>query len=267
MKNCILFAAGVSNPGKLYIINELFGALKKNLPDADYFAGINANSSAGTGEAILAQITPLAMQTVPEDLKLSSDASSFQLALKLLRESGRRYDLYWFVHTKGGYNPREERLRFYINNYIGNAAEIQRLFSIFPSLGIYGLHGMFQGSVFKFWKTYNKDHIVDIHRNTSHNMLRYKHVKWTYIETFYTIRGAAINHFLEIAEDSFFNTKIGDKCYFETIIPWIPTRMGMFPYVENKMCYRGGGNLNKSTRRWITENRLENPEFDQLLAM
>jgi len=267
MKNSLLFAAGLADAGSIRVIDELMTALKQNLPDADYFVGINSDSFAGTSESILRHITPVAMETVPSVLNLKSDASAYQLAIKLLRESGRRYDLYWFIHTKGSYHNRDERRKMYIDRFIGKASEIRMIFSEFPNIGSYGLQGVAKGSSRTSWKTYNKDHIIDICGNIPHDEFKYTHVNWSYIDTIYAIRGEAINHFLDITPDSFYNSRIEDICYFETVIPWIPARMGFFPYVETKKCFRNKDNLNKITKQWIIENKLGCSEFDRLLTL
>ena len=267
MKNCILFAAGLSDSGKLYIIDELLTALKINLPEADYYVGINSYSFEGTSEAFLSHINPVAMEKVSPELYVESDTSAFQLAMKLLKESKRKYDLFWFVHTKGGYHARDERRKLYIEKFIGRAWVIENMFREFPGLGIYGLQGVAKSAGGIKWSAYNKDHIIDICGNVSHDRFRYTHVNWSYIETFYAIRGDAVNHFLDITDDDFYNSKISDICYFETIIPWIPTRMGLFPYVDIKKCFRKKGNLNMITSKWIRENNLQCPEFDLLLTL
>jgi len=267
MKNCVLFAAGIADSDKVYIIDELITAVKINLLSADYFVGINADSYPGTSESIHKYISPVAYGTVPASLNLRSDASAFQLALRLLKESGRRYDLYWFIHTKGGFHGRNDRRKLYIDRFIGKADEIADMFLEFPGLGSYGLHGVTSGSSGRSWNNYNTDHVTDICGNIPHDRFRHAHVNWSYIETFYALRGEAINHFLEITPDSFYDSRIGDICYFETVIPWIPSRMGLFPYVETRKCFRKKGNLNQMTRQWIRENNLGCPEFDRLLTL
>jgi len=267
MKHCILFAAGLADEGRIYIVDELMTALKENLPNADYFVGINTDSCAGTSESILRHVTPVAMGTVPTAINVKSDASAFQLAMRLLRESDRRYDLYWFIHTKGGYHNRDDRRKVYIDRFIGKASDIRMIFSEFPSLGSYGLQGVIKRPRWKSFRNYKKDHVIDICRNIPHHGFKYTHVNWSYIDTIYAIRGEAINHFLDIAPDSFYYSRIKDLFYFETVIPWIPTRMGFFPYVETKECFRKKGNINKMTKRWIKKNKLGCEEFDCLLTL
>jgi hypothetical protein len=267
LRNGILFSAGLADKDRVHIIDELLTALNQNLPDADYFVGINTDSCKGTCESIRQHVTPVAMEIVPATTVVKSDVSGYQLAMKLLKESNRRYDLYWFIHSKGGYHNRDGNRKFYIDRFIGKAQEIRVMFSQFPGLGSYGLRGVAKMKYCRSWKNYKKDHILDICGNIQHDEFKFTHVNWSYMETIYALRGEAINHFLDITPDSYFSSRIKDPCYFETVIPWIPTRMGFFPYVENKKCFWKRGDLNKITRKWIRKNKLECEEFDHLLTL
>jgi len=266
MKNCVLFASAISDASKLYALEELIAPFNGK-SSFDFFIGINPSSYKDTYECILKYITPRRMEFVPNELEIDSDASCYQTALRLLKESNERYDLYWFIHTKGGHNDRDVDRRLYINELINNSDEIINIFKKFPNLGSYSLRGNKIGDPKIPWDIYDADHVIDICKNTKHNNFLYSHVNWSYIDTIYVLNGKCVNHFLDICPYDFYTKKITDRYYFETAPAWIPSRMGFFPYVKNKQCYWQTGNLNDVTEKWINYNNLQCEEFDELLKM
>lgn len=266
MKNCVLFASSIADSSKLHVLNELLSPFKEN-SNFDFFVGINPSSFKGTTDFILNYINPRKMEFVPEELELDSDASCYQTALRLLKESNERYDLYWFIHTKGGFNNRDLDRHLYVNDFIKKSNEIIQMFEKFQKLGSYSLMGNKIGNPKIPWDVYDSDHIIDICKNTKHNKFIYTHVNWSYINTIYVLNGKCINHFLDICPNDFYNKKINDRYYFETTPAWIPSRMGFFPYVKNKECYWQTGNLNDVTKKWIVDNNLLCDEFNELLKL
>jgi hypothetical protein len=69
------------------------------------------------------------------------------------------------------------------------------------------------------------------------------------------LKGKPVEDFIKAVPDSFFHTKV-DPWYFETVLPWVPSRAGYYPYVKIRECFWNQGDLLNITERWIKENNL-----------
>ena len=65
---------------------------------------------------------------VSEDLNIDSDASAYQLALKLLKESGKEYKLIRFFHTKGVTKNREYIKKELFTSFLNKRYQISKKF-------------------------------------------------------------------------------------------------------------------------------------------
>jgi len=137
-----------------------------------------------------------------------------------------------------------------------NRKHIESIFSTNNYLGSYGLRGVSRSAGQIQWSVYNKDHELDICSNIISNNLPYTHVNWSYMETMYVMNKQSIETFLSLSTDTFYNTKIQEPCYFEVIFPWIATRCGYFPYIQQSDCFFGERSLKDITNEWIQNNNL-----------
>jgi len=257
MKSCIVFAVSIFEESKLYVLEQYMRSFKGNYQDCDLYVGINHGSLNIVEEVIKSYGLNSYMIRTPENLYNTSDTSAYQIALKHLKNSGNRYDLYWFAHTKGGVNGRDHERNLYLVEMFGNRENIERLFVDYPYIGSYALRGVSGGAAGDDWRVFNRDHVVEICSNKITKELPYTHVNWSYIETMYVINKQSIDTFFSITTDEFYDTKIKDRWYFETIFPWVPTRCGYFPYVKQEHCFFGNGaSLKKITEDWIEKNNL-----------
>lgn len=255
MKTCVIYAAYIPNSPKLNVIREFFSVFKSQFHDADFYIGINPGSIPNTINTIKEYGLNCQFVNAQENLDTTTDASAYQAALKLLKDSGNKYDVYWFGHTKGGSNPREEERRLYINEFFSKRKEIEDMFEQHPHLGSWGIRGNYMASSGKKWDTYNVDSCISICGNKKFPPFNYTHVNWSYIETMYALKGKPVEEFINIVPDDFFTTKL-DPWYFETVMPWVPSRCGYFPYVKNQRCFWNTENLSEITKKWIEENNL-----------
>jgi hypothetical protein len=257
MKSCIIFAVSVFNTSRLYVLHEFLTMFKSNFSDCDFYIGINYNSCLEIEEIIKTYDLNVVMERLERsELYCGSDASSYQLALKLLKKSKKSYNLYWFAHTKGAVNDRPYERDMYLNHLFANRTRVEQAFKEYDRIGSFGLRGVSRSAGQLQWSTYNKDHEVDICSNIIDNKLPYTHVNWSYIETMYVINKQSIETFLSLTTDLFYTTKIEEPCYFETVFPWIATRCGYFPYVHQSECFFGERNLVDITYDWMIENDL-----------
>lgn len=258
MRSCVVFAVSIFHPEKLYVLREFLDTFKTKFSDCDYYIGINYGSISEIEDVVANYgLRAKVIRLTNKALYNGSDASAYQIALTLLRDSKQQYDVCWFAHTKGAVNDRPVERSMYLTDLFGNRQPIEELFQSYSCLGSYALRGVSIGAGGDVWASFNNDHYVEICSNKVTNSLKYTHINWSYIETMYAIKGNAVQAFLENAPQEFYNTKIQDPCYFEIIFPWIASRCGYFPYIKNNRCFWGSIDLKDITKQWIEENNLQ----------
>ena len=257
LKTCVVFAVSIFDHSKLVVLHEFLSQFKTLYSDCDFYIGINYNSLNEIETVIDSYgLNANIKRLTNYDLYCGSDASAYQQALKLLKDSNKTYDLYWFAHTKGAVNNRSYERNMYLTQLFGNRTHIESMFKNNDQLGSYALRGVSRSAGQLQWATFNKDHEVDICLNSITNKLPFTHVNWSYIETMYVINKHSVETFLSLTTNLFYDTKIEEPCYFETVFPWIATRCGYFPYIHQSDCFFGERNLNDITNDWIQSNNL-----------
>jgi hypothetical protein len=193
------------------------------------------------------------MDRVPTSLYSDSDASAYQTALNGLRRSGKTYDKYWFVHTKSGVNKHSDYLAdWYIHNFLANKQPIETFMNCNHGIGSYGMLGL----EFNEHRNYpDTDCEIDIFRNTLTDKFPCTRANFFYIHSIYVIDSEPLNIFLNSVSDIWFNSKL-DRYYFEGVFPFIVSRSGYFPYIENRYgC--DAYDLQPNIDAWISSNNLE----------
>jgi len=230
---------------------------KLKFSDCDLYIGINYGSLDNIERIIESYELNTTIRRISDvNMYTGSDAGAYQLALKLLKESKRKYDIYWFAHTKGAVNNRPIERDMYLKQLFANRTQIETIFQTYDQLGSFSLRGVSRSAGQRQWATYDKDHEIDICSNICNDKLPYTHVNWSYIETMYVINKQSVEKFLELTTNTFYDTKIQEPCYFETVFPWIATRCGYFPYIHESNCFFGERNLKDITHEWIQSNNL-----------
>jgi hypothetical protein len=257
MKSSVIFAVSIFDENKIHVLDEFFNEFKRNFSDCDFYIGINYNSLPQVESIIESyRLNTFVSRVVKSELYTGSDASAYQAALKLLKYNNKSYDIYWFGHTKGAVNHRPFERSLYLKELFGNRLEIESLFLNNPKLGSYALRGVSRSAGRLDWATYNKDHEIHLCENVITNELPFTHVNWSYIETMYVINKESVETFLNVTTDNFYNNRISEPCYFETVFPWVATRCGYFPYIKQSECFFKERNLKDITREWIENNKL-----------
>lgn len=255
MKTCVIYAAYIPDSTRLNVVREFFSIFKNHFSDVDFYIGINPGSVPNLPDVIKEYELNTTICHVPESRYTKTDASAYQEALKVLKDDNKQYDIYWFGHTKGGVNAREGERTLYLNEFFSKRKEIEEMFKKYPKLGSYGLRGNYMSAASKKWDVYNVDCGIPICGNVKIPPFNYTHVNWSYVETMYTLKGEPVEAFIKQSPLEFFNTKL-DPWYFETVMPWVPSRCGYFPYVKQKRCYWNTADLPDTTKSWIEENNL-----------
>lgn len=257
MKSCVIFAVSVFDHSKLHVLHEYLNTFKSHYQDCDFYIGINHGSISEIEQVIDSYGLSSKKTRVPYDLYCGSDASAYQAALKLLKQSNLKYDIYWFAHTKGAVNHRPGERSLYLDNLFRNRLDIEKLFQDHEYIGSYALRGVSTSAAGDNWATFNRDHIIEICSNKITNELPYTHVNWSYIETMYAINKNCVETFLSLTKEDFYSVKIEERCYFEVIFPWMVTRLGYFPYIKQSGCFFNQSiSLKNITHKWIVDNQL-----------
>jgi len=95
MKKCIIFASHIPSPDKLFVGVELLNIFVKSFNEYDIYVGIN-NSCREWHDCIdkYSKYLNIFSETTPGHLLIDSDASAFQSALRLLKNTGNKYGIY-----------------------------------------------------------------------------------------------------------------------------------------------------------------------------
>jgi hypothetical protein len=254
MKSCIIFSCTIISEQRLIVLHRFLQTFQQHFSDSDLFIGINPNSLDEVESIINSyNLNVQFIQRCPVELYSDSDASAYQIALKGLRDSNSEYENYWFIHTKSGVNEHSNYLReWYIDNFLANRIPIETFINETPGIGSYGMLGL----AYDEQKSYGKTDIeVDIFENTITDELPYTHAHFFYIHTLYVINKKPLQKFLSLITDNWFETKL-DRYYFEGVFPFIVSRSGYFPYIENQFdC--SSNDLTPKISDWITINKLE----------
>jgi len=262
MKTCIIFAASIFDQSKLNVLQDYLSVFKSHFSDADIYVGINYGSIPNLEEEISKYGLNFHMCRLEnESIYTHSDTSAYQLALHEVKHSGKTYDIYWFGHTKGGVHDdgngysRNNVRKMYIDEMFSKRTEIENMFETNPDLGSWGIRGNSISAAGVEWKNYNVDSYVPICSNVKIPPFNCTHVNWSYIETMYVLKKEAVEAYLNAMPDDYFTTKL-DPWYCETVLPWVPSRCGYFPFVKVKRDYFNHCELTDITKKWINENNL-----------
>lgn len=250
-KSCIVFACTIFSQDRLHVLEEFIDTFRKDFADSDLYIGINPGSVIAVEDTLnKSNLNIVAQKRVNPELYSESDASAYQLALKLLKESGNQYENYWFVHTKGGVNSHSDYLRkWYISHFLENKIEIEQLLVSNPGIGSYGMLGLEFNPNFYYSE---KDTQLPLFENLIIPQLPYPHINFFYIHTLYVIKGKIIQKFLSLITEEWFTTKL-DRYYFEGVFPFIVSRSGYYPYLSNKRSMNGI-DLSEVQSSWIIDN-------------
>src|ERR1039458_9807625 len=257
MKSCVIFAASIFDSSKMNVLRDFCLSFKRNFSDCDFFIGVNPGTIPNLYKTIEEYKLTVCVNYAKEELYTSTDASAYQVALLSLKtlKLDPKYDLYWFIHTKGGVNSRNEIRQMYLNEMLGKRKEIEDMFEKNPQLGSWGIRGNSISAAGVKWNEYDVDSGVPICGNVKLSPFNYTHVNWSYIETLYVLRGAPVEAYIKAQTPEFFTTKL-NPWYFETVMPWVPSRCGYFPYVKIKRDFWNKCELTDITKQWIDKNKL-----------
>lgn len=235
-KSCVVFAIGINTPEKLPVLQEYITMLKEHFSDCDIYAGINYGAHANIEHMLHSSGLNIKVDRLTDEkLHVDSDASSYQLALKNVVNSKIKYDVIWFVHTKGGHNSRDHIRSLYIDHFYPHRKFIESKFSELEHLGVFGYrsgHYNFNNEISDKCLGVNEKLIRDIWDGPTKFMPN-SFCKYIVIETMFAMNANIIYKFIEEYPD-FFNTPINQyptgRWFIELeLCNIIPTKMGYYP--------------------------------------
>jgi hypothetical protein len=235
---------------RLFVLDQFLSSFNNNFSDSDIYIGINYACIPQVEDILINSGLSIIYERLnDESLYTYSDASAYQIALKLLNKSNAEYEYYWFIHTKGAVNSHSDYLRqWYIDNLINRRLNIENLLHT-QGYGSYGLLGL----------EYNKDRVysetdveIPLFENILTDTLPYTHAPFFYIHTMYVICKKPIKTFFNYISDKWYNTNL-NRYYFEGVFPFLVSRSGNIPYLSNR-CSMNKLDLAPLIENWIRDN-------------
>jgi hypothetical protein len=212
MKDCVIFAAWVPYIDRFQIYID---TIKQNYSDCDVFVGINPNSHPDTENLLKANGINNIIHVKPE-LSVNSDASAFQAALSLYKNSNKNYRYIYFIHTKGmSYNSSQQwkvSRESYFDSFITKRATCEKILEP-DDVGGCGLVANF------CWTMYNSNYIKSVTKFIDSPYKNVQNILW--LTTHYAMKNECVKYFVDNCKLEFFTTNLQDRYYFESSFPLI----------------------------------------------
>ncbi len=215
MKNVVIFAAWMPRIDRAQIYVD---KLKEHYGDCDVYIGINPGS-VPEFEALLRANGFSNIVNVDPEIAVNSDASAFQAALFLLKESGKTYKTVYFLHTKGvSYATDKEWMDSCESYFVGfcirrNLVDAEIIKDGIGGVSYVGRNEPMNGSGYStvldkyYWpKEYGCENIMSL-------------------TTFYAVRYSIVKEFLDECIERFFIDQL-DRYFFEASWPLLVDRAG-----------------------------------------
>lgn len=222
--DAIVFASFVQDKSAMYVVEELFNTFIKNFSNTDIYVGINGTPCPEYIEYLdkLRTTLNITYAFVPKSIEVASDTSAYQIALKLLKDSNKTYDLIWFGHTKGICHSTPKIRHDFIENFLSQRVSITNLLSN-STAGTYSLY------LAKFIGCERFTNILEDY----FEFKRPNFLSYLYLYTFYVIKGSYVHDFVNNCNPLFFETNLRDIYVFERDFPQIAWRQGGYPLYKH----------------------------------
>jgi len=252
----IMLAAWPGSQHSLTIGKYFLKTYEEYFPDATIYIGINDGPFLEQWLEILkASNLNILYDITPKAITMNSDASAYQTALKLYKESGNVHDLIWFNHFKGASHAEHElqAYQFYsqTDGLMCNRHEIEQVFLDNDAVGLYALTG---------WPIHHDK--LDIGHeddfSSRYLTLPYSTLRITVVYTFYVARAKAIRYIVDNATVDFFEQPYPHRFFFEQDFYHMIFRQGYIPII--KIPYPGHGFTQQTFTtiidKWKADNNL-----------
>lgn len=256
-KTCFILAVTLHKKQKLYVLKEILEMIKDKFYDTKVFIGINYGSIEEVEPLIDSYGMNVTYRRLTEEkFYCKSDASAYQIALELMYSDSTKYDVCWFMHTKGAFNDRDTERRLYINEFYSKRNLIEKKFELYDYLGVYGYRA---GEFFidpnnpvdksdNFVKMLWDNEVIE--------NFKYTFSKVILIETMFCMRGKLIYDFLNLYPN-FFTTPLRSYFFECEFANFIPTRQGYYQgIILGAKNWFNGTDMQHHLDSWIDENKL-----------
>ena len=259
MKTAVLLAAYTINDYTTKLGKRYIQLLQKHFKDADIYVGINLSPLQDELIQLLNESgLNIKNEVTPEHRVTDSDASAYQTALRLLKSSGKKYDLCFFMHYKGAtYQDSRYITKLHLQALLEDRIRIESLFARNKKIGLYSLAG---------W-TYDGGPWAE----TAHEYIKLPYPIQLQIQpifTFYVIRGSAVQYIIKNATDAFFDQRLPNRYFFENIPPQMVFGQGYEPYIDQFWIYDNRGltilpehiareRFENKIIKWRTDNNIQ----------
>lgn len=221
--DAIIFSSYIPQSDRLYIGKEYLDIFKDFYSDCDIYIGINPDTIPEWFDMIdeYKKYLNISYDFVKPELYTRSDASGFQNGLLQLKNSGKKYDIIWFGHTKGGHyndNIRKDQRNWMYQNFWANREGITKELQSNSRFGAYA-HTMT-----KTGKRGVSDPLDQFYN------FKYSCIDVFYVYTFYCIKGHIVDEFIQNCNITFFEKHLRDygfdRFFFERDFPHIVSKQG-----------------------------------------
>lgn len=243
--NCIIFAAFIPTKESLKVFTQYIKYIHLYFNKIDVYLGINPSKYTNDAISIIKNYRLNAeVSIVPDNLIVESDASAYQRACLLARNT-KEYNQVYFIHTKGitSKHPAGELFKYIFKDH-------SKIDSIFKNDKI-GSYSKFIGK----YKTPFKDILTPYYsfENPYFN-------SYLYFFTFYILRGKPLKNFLDNCSMDFFEKNIisemnSDIYLYERDFPQIIWRQGYKPAYDKQVNWNDCINANTLDKDWINYER------------
>lgn len=219
--DCVVFAGYFNSVNSKNIANEFSSFFKEHYEDCDFYIGINP---CRYGEYFIKSISELQIKSVgyvPNNLVIDSDASAYQFALRSLRN--KDYNIAYFFHSKGSSTNNTACCQSLLN-FFKNRDKITQLLKINGSYSAY--LGKLLGRI--------GDPFSDFFKFDREMFYGY-----LYFHTIYALKFLPLKNFIDNCKETFFDTRIKDRYYFERDFPHVIWRQGYYPTCEHFVNWNG----------------------------
>ena len=222
MNHVALFSSYI--PEKSLALGSMWlGILRKHFSNDQVYIGDNFQSCDAWKSTL--DFAKFPYRKVPEKFHIDSDVSGFMEALKQLKESKDKFDLVWFLHTKGSSRDANYALPFFNHfstNLFDKKKDIERAFKNNPTVGLIG-----NNLVINRYQVHNDNSM----RMEEFYPFKCKPIGYFVMHTFYVMRGDVVHEFIHNCDPRFFEKNLVielgyDRWFFEANFCAISDRMG-----------------------------------------
>jgi len=234
MKNCFITSLYVPSEESILILKNLILKLNEEFNEPLFVIGFNQSDYVNTfiGELNQENKINFIYDIVSDNLKCDSDASGYQCALKLLKDSNIRYDLYWFIHSKAITTGRDNERDYMVNDFISNKKNIENLFNENDFVGSYG-DMIIQLGTLKTGHKFSVPTSSGNYLDKYYDFIIKLPLEYFYAKTFFVVKGDIINNFIDNCDYGFFTNPLNidgsgktDRYFFERDFIRIVDKMG-----------------------------------------